>query len=353
MKPLEMILANAARSMRTIVLSEGSDPRIVKAAVEACERGIARIILVGTEQAVGTQLDWLGKERPEGLEIHDPATSPLTDDLALLYHATRKHKGLSLDEALRGAKQPHIYAALLVKAGLADGTLGGACLPTADIVRTAIQIIGPKPGTKVVSSFFLMLFCASHHQKKGAHVFADAGLVVDPNAEELSQIAIASARSFADLTGETPRVAMLSFSTRGSADHSAVTRVENATKLVREAAPDLCVDGALQFDAAFVPEVSLTKASDSPLGGNANVFIFPNLDAGNIGYKIAQRIGGAVAIGPILQGLAKPANDLSRGCSAEDVLHMIAVTAAQAERIASEQAGHAPVPGRSPEAPRA
>jgi len=351
MKPLEMILANAARSLRTIVLSEGADPRVVKAAVEACERGIARVILVGSEQAICTQLDWLGKERPEPLEIHDPATSPLTDELALLYHATRKHKGLSLEEALRGARQPHIYAALMVKAGLADGTLGGACLPTADIVRTAIQIIGPKPGTKVVSSFFLMLFCASHHQKKGAHVFADAGLVVEPDADELAQIAIASARSFTDLTGETPRVAMLSFSTRGSADHSAVTKVETATRLVRAADPDLCVDGALQFDAAFVPEVSAMKASDSPLGGNANVFIFPNLEAGNIGYKIAQRIGGAVAIGPILQGLAKPANDLSRGCSAEDVLHMIAVTAAQAERISNKPARHSPATARSPEVP--
>ncbi len=340
MKPLEMILANAARSVRTIVLSEGTDPRVVKAAVEACERGIARVILVGIQLGVEIQLDWLRKELPRQLEIHDPATSPLTDELALLYYETRKHKGLTLDEALRGARRPHIYAALMVKAGLADGTLGGACLPTADIVRAAIQIIGPRPDTKVVSSFFLMLFCASHHQKKGAHVFADAGLVVEPSAEELSQIAVASARSFADLTGETPRVAMLSFSTRGSADHHSVTKVENATQLVRAAEPDLCVDGPLQFDAAFVPEVSAVKASDSPLGGNANVFVFPNLEAGNIGYKIAQRIGGAVAIGPILQGLAKPANDLSRGCSAEDVLHMIAVTAAQADKISRDQDRH-------------
>lgn len=337
MKPLEMILENAARSVRTIALSEGTDPRVVQAAVEACERGIARTILVGTELGATIQLEWLRKERPSQLEIHDPATSPLTDELALLYYATRKHKGLTLDQALRGARQPHIYAALLVKAGLADGTLGGACLPTADIVRAAIQIIGPRADTKVISSFFLMLFCASHHQKKGAHVFADAGLVVDPDAEQLSQIAISSAHSFAELTGETPRVAMLSFATRGSADHAAVTKVENATNFVRAAAPDLLIDGALQFDAAFVPEVAAMKASDSPLGGSANVFIFPNLEAGNIGYKIAQRIGGAVAIGPILQGLAKPANDLSRGCSAEDVLHMIAVTAAQADKIAGNQ----------------
>lgn len=337
MKPLEMILANAARSTRTIALSEGADPRVVKAAVEACERGIARIILVGAERETTVHLERLGKDRPSQLEIHDPANSSLTDELALLYHSTRKHKGLTLDAALRGARQPHIYAALMVRAGYAHGTLGGACLPTAEIVRTAIQIIGPRADTKLISSFFLMLFCASHHQKKGAYVFADAGLVVDPDAEQLSQIAISSSHSFAELTGETPRVAMLSFATRGSADHAAVTKVENATKLVRAAAPDLLVDGALQFDAAFVPEVAAIKAHDSTLGGNANVFIFPNLEAGNIGYKIAQRIGGAVAIGPILQGLAKPANDLSRGCSAEDVLHMIAVTAAQAAITANNR----------------
>ena len=178
-----------------------------------------------------------------------------------------------------------------------------------------------------------MLFCQTHHIKKGAHIFADSGLVVDPSAEEMAQIALASAASLQTLTAETPRVAMLSFSTRGSAEHDAVSKVVIATQIAKQHAPDLLIDGELQFDAAFVPDVADSKASDSPLAGDANVFVFPNLESGNIAYKIAQRVGGAVAIGPILQGLNKPANDLSRGCDAEDILHMIAVTAAQAESI--------------------
>ena len=201
-------------------------------------------------------------------------------------------------------------------------------------MRTAIQVIGPKPGSKLVSSFFLMLFCKEHHDKKGAHIFADSGLVIDPTAEEMAQIAASSAESFVTLTGETPRVAMLSFSTLGSASHSSVSKVVTATELAKAANPNLLIDGELQFDTAFVPNVAASKAKDSPLGGDANVFVFPNLDSGNIAYKIAQRVGGAVAIGPVLQGLDKPANDLSRGCSSEDILHMIAVTAAQAETAA-------------------
>ena len=182
----------------------------------------------------------------------------------------------------------------------------------------------------MVSSFFLMLFCQPNHSVQGAHVFADCALVVDPTPEELAGIAQASAASFHGLTGETPRVAMLSFSTQGSAKHPKVSKVTEATQIAREADPDLLIDGDLQFDAAFVPEIARTKAEGSAVAGQANVFVFPNLDAGNIGYKIAQRIGGATAIGPVLQGLAKPANDLSRGCSAEDVLHLIAITVAQA-----------------------
>ncbi len=224
-----------------------------------------------------------------------------------------------------------MFATLLVKTGKADGTLGGAATATAEIVRTAIQVIGPAKGARMVSSFFLMLFCKDHHEKKGAFVFSDAGLVIDPSAAEMADIARASATSFAELTGDTPRVAMLSFSTRGSAKHERVSKVTEATAMVREASPELIVDGELQFDAAFVPDVAQAKAPNSALVGNANVFVFPSLEAGNIGYKIAQRMGGAQAIGPILQGLAKPANDLSRGCSAEDILFMIAVTSAQCQ----------------------
>ncbi|WP_299351080.1 phosphate acetyltransferase [uncultured Shimia sp.] len=333
MKPLETLLRNAARSQKTIVLSEGTDPRIVEAALEVRKRGIAKIILVGEELTVKLQFSLLKAEPDDGIEIHDPATSPHHDELAVLYYELRKHKGMTLEKALRAVTQPHVYAALLVKAGHADGTVGGAVATTAEIVRTAIQVIGVAPGASMVSSFFLMLFCESHHAKKGAYIFADSGLVVDPNAEEMAQIALASASSFEALTTEKARVAMLSFSTRGSASHAAVSKVVKATEIAKAAAPDLMIDGELQFDAAFVPDVAAAKASDSPLGGDANIFVFPNLESGNIAYKIAQRIGGAAAIGPVLQGLAKPANDLSRGCSAEDVMHMVAVTAAQAEAL--------------------
>ncbi|SMR73044.1 phosphate acetyltransferase [Aliiroseovarius halocynthiae] len=330
MKPLETLLKNAARTNLRIILSEGSDPRAVSAGHQAAAQGIARIGLVGDSASIKAEFEAQGIEIIDGIDIHDPSTSPLRNELAALYYQLRQHKGVTHDDAQAAVDLPHIFAALLVKSGHADGTVGGAVATTADIVRAAIQIIGTKPDTKLISSFFLMLFCKEHHDRKGAMIFADSGLVVDPSADEMAQIALSSANSFQRLIGETPRVAMLSFSTRGSAEHDAVSKVVTATETARSRAPELLIDGELQFDAAFVPDVAARKAQDSPLQGNANVFIFPNLESGNIAYKIAQRMGGAEAIGPILQGLAKPANDLSRGCSAEDILHMIAVTAAQA-----------------------
>ena len=330
MKPLETLLHNAAQSRHRILLSEGSDPRAVQAAYDAATQGVARVGLVGKQSEIEAQFDALGLQVVDDITIFDPETSEHAEELGQLYFTLRKHKGVTESVAAKAALNPHVFAALMVKAGHADGTVGGAVATTAEIVRTAIQVIGPKPGSKLISSFFLMLLCQPHHTRKGAMIFSDSGLVVDPNAEEMAQIALASAESYEALTAQTPRVAMLSFSTHGSAKHDAVTKVATATKIAKEAAPDLLIDGELQFDAAFVPEVAAKKAPDSAIEGQANVFIFPNLDSGNIAYKIAQRIGGANAIGPVLQGLAKPANDLSRGCSAEDILHMIAVTSAQA-----------------------
>ncbi|MCV9999769.1 phosphate acetyltransferase [Pararhizobium sp. YC-54] len=329
MKPLDHILEAARLAPRHIVLAEGEDPRVVEAAVRAVRDGIAMITLVGRREIVRQQLAAAGA-RPEDVRIEDPASSALVPRLAAAYHELRKGKGVDAAAAVEAIRSPLVFAAMMVREGDADGTVGGAVATTADTVRAALQTIGRAPNVGLVSSFFLMMLCEPHHVKKGVFVFADCGLVVDPDAAGLADIAVMSARSFEELAGKPAKVAMLSFSTAGSAAHERVSKVVEATRLAHAAAPGLVIDGELQFDTAFVEAVSAAKAPHSTLHGEANVFVFPNLDAANIGYKIAQRIGGATAIGPILQGLAKPANDLSRGCNADDVFHMIAVTVVQA-----------------------
>lgn len=330
MSVLHSLRQRAAANPAHIVLSEGHDPRIVVGAVAAVEAGFARITLVGPVAQVQAELDKAGQRQLDGIAIADPATSALTAEFAKTYFDLRKHKGVSKEVADIQAHDPLIFAAMMVRNGHADGSIGGAVATTSETVRAALQVIGKAPGAALVSSFFLMALPGAHPSGRTGMVFADCGLVIDPDSGELAAIAAASAASCQKLLGETPKVALLSFSTMGSARHAAVTKVTDALDILRRDHPDIDADGELQFDAAFVPEVGASKAPGSTVAGHANVMVFPDLDAGNIGYKIAQRIGGCDAIGPVLQGLAKPANDLSRGCTAQDVTNMIAVTVLQA-----------------------
>lgn len=324
------LLAQTARSKRAVIaMSEGSDPRIIDGSLAAIELGLASIILIGDRAEILQALSQAGRCETEHLKIHDPATSDLTDGLATVFHDLRKHRGMDAKTAQTAARDPLLYAALLVRCGHADGTVGGAVATTSDVVRAAIQAIGKAPDASLVSSFFLMYPPGSAADGR-AMLYSDCGLVIDPSSDELASIAEQSAASFDALIQGDAQIAMLSFSTKGSAKHTAVTKVTEATQTLRKARPDLRLDGELQFDAAFVPEIGQRKAPGSERAGLANIMIFPNLDAGNIAYKITQRLGGYTAIGPVLQGLASPANDLSRGCTATDVTEMIAVTALQA-----------------------
>lgn len=330
MNVLRDLQNRAAARPAHIVLSEGHDPRVVAGALAALDAGMGPITLVGPTAEVRARLADAGAETRANLFFQDPETSDLAPAYAALYFELRKHKGVSEAVAAQQVRNPLIFAALMVRNGDADGTVGGAVATTSDTVRAALTIIGKAPDAALVSSFFLMAMPEGHPTGRSAMIFGDCGLVIDPNATELAAIAAQSAASCQKLLGDAPKIALLSFSTKGSARHERVTKVTDALALLHESHPNLPADGELQFDAAFVPEVGVSKAPGSDVAGHANVMIFPNLDAGNIGYKIAQRIGGCDAIGPVLQGLSKPANDLSRGCTAQDVSNMIAVTTLQA-----------------------
>ncbi|NNL18594.1 MAG: phosphate acetyltransferase [Boseongicola sp.] len=336
MKVLESLRARAKAHPARIVLSEGHDPRIVAAAIQAVSSELSSITLVGPYHDVSAEVAAQGGELGDKLVIEDPETSTLTEKVGAAYYDLRKHKGITVENAGAEARNPLVFSAMMVRLGLADGTVGGSVATTSDTVRAALQVIGKATDADLVSSFFLMVLPEGHPSQHNAMIFSDSGLVIDPIAEELAAIGEQSADSYSALLNEKPQVALLSFSTKGSAKHERVAKVTTATSLLKEKRPDVACDGELQFDAAFVPSVGASKAPGSDVAGNANVMIFPNLDAGNIGYKIAQRIGGCAAIGPILQGLAKPANDLSRGCTSEDVVNMIAVTTLQAAQIASK-----------------
>ena len=330
MKALNNILAKAKSNPQKIVLAEGEDPRVISGAVRSTEAGLAKIILLGNPAVIGVEAEKLGLDLTS-IEIENPATSAKREEYAQVLFQLRKAKGMSESQAYELSANPLYYAQLMVHLDQADGSVAGAVYSTGDTVRTALQIIGKSEHSAIVSSFFLMMLCQPFHELKGGVIFSDCALIIDPDAQQLAEIAQSAVQSAQALLEEPARVAMLSFSTSGSASHSAVDKVVEATNIVRSRLPDLLIDGDVQLDAAIVPQISRRKVADSQVKGQANVLIFPSLEAGNIGYKLAERIGKAEAIGPILQGLKKPANDLSRGCSSDDIVNVIAITVVQAQ----------------------
>ena len=326
---IDEIKAKAKADKKTIILPESMDTRTWEAAEKILKEGLANLIILGSPEEV----EKYGKGYDvTGATIIDPATYEKTEEYLDLFVELRKKKGLTKEEARKQALSDYAYyGCLMIKAGDADGMVSGACHSTANTLRPCLQIIKTKPGCKLVSAFFLMIVPNCEYGEDGVFVFGDCGLNQDPNPEELAAIAASSAESFEQLTGKKAKVAMLSHSTKGSAKHDLVTKVVEATKIAKEQYPELDVDGELQLDAALVPSVAASKAPDSTVAGQANVLIFPDLDAGNIGYKLVQRLAKAEAYGPITQGIAKPVNDLSRGCSAEDIVGVVAITSVQCQ----------------------
>ena len=319
---LDRMKAAAKSNKKTIVLPEGEDPRTIEAAKKIVEEDLANLVILGDPATIDVP----------GVTVIDPRTAERKQAYAEKFAELRAKKGVTLPEALEQMNDATYFGTMMVKMGDADGLVSGACHSTANTLRPALQILKTAPGTKLVSAFFIMCTKSPEFGADGTLLFADCGLNINPNADELSEIALASAESWkAFMPGEEPKVAMLSFSTMGSAKGDVPAKVQEAVKLANEKNPELALDGDLQLDAALVQSVADLKAPQSKVAGNANILVFPDLEAGNIGYKLVQRFGGAEAYGPVLQGIAKPVNDLSRGCSADDIVGVVAITAVQAQ----------------------
>lgn len=327
---IEKICKMAQAEKKRIVLPEGDEERTIKASEIIKNNSFAEVILVGDMSVIQEKAAGLGVNL-EGIEIVDPKTSEKTEVYAKEFYELRKSKGMTLEKAAETMQDCLYFGTMMVKMNDADGLVSGAVHTTGDLLRPGMQIIKTAPGIKVVSSFFIMELPDSKYGEDGLLLFADCAVNPNPNAEELASIAISTAENAKCLCNFEPKVAMLSFSTMGSAKHELVDKVSKATEIAKNARPDLQIDGELQLDAAIVASVAKQKAPNSTVAGNANVLVFPDLQAGNIGYKLVQRFAGAEAIGPVCQGFAKPINDLSRGCSVQDIVNVVAVTAVQAQ----------------------
>ncbi len=327
----EILTAKAKSSRQRIVLPEGTEPRTLTAAARIIAEGIADVILIGDPAEINAKANELKLTNIEKATLIDPNDEKVLDKYAPLFFELRKSKGITMEEARKTASNPLYLGCLMIKNGDADGQVAGALNTTGNVLRAAFQVIKTKPGINVVSGAFVMVLPeGSAYGTNGLLIFADCAVIPDPTAAELAQIAVSAAQTARDIAGMEPRVAILSFSTKGSAKHEKVDKVIEATKIAKEMAPTLPLDGELQADAALVPSVGSSKAPNSDIAGRANVLVFPNLEVGNIAYKLVQRLGGVEAVGPVLQGLAAPVNDLSRGCSPDDIYKTIIITCNQA-----------------------